>query len=77
MKGKEMGKKITVSIKPASGRSRKVELDATGSTLAEVMAAAGIADSSMKATVNGNAADLTDHVPDGAKVVFTEKAAGS
>lgn len=69
--------KITVSVKPASGKSRKVELEATGATLAEVLAEAGIADTSMKATINGNAANLTDHVPDGAKVVMTEKAAGS
>ncbi len=69
--------KIKVSIQPASGKSRTVEVEATGATLAEVMKAANISDTSMKATINGNAASPTDHVPDGAKVVFTEKAAGS
>lgn len=68
--------KITVTVKPASGRSTKVEVDATGATLAEVLTAAGIA-ATMKATVNGNAAGPNDHVPAGAKVVLTEKAAGS
>jgi hypothetical protein len=42
-----------------------------------VLKAAGIADTEMKATVNGAAAVLTDHVPAGAKVVLTEKVAGS
>ena len=69
--------KITVNIKPASGKSREIEVEATGATLTEVMAAAGINDLSMKATVNGNAANPSDYVPDGATVVLTEKAAGS
>jgi hypothetical protein len=69
--------KITVSIKPASGRSRNIEVEATGATLAEVLATAGIADSKMKATINGVAASPSDHVPADAKVVLTEKAAGS
>jgi hypothetical protein len=69
--------KITVSVKPTSGRARKVEVEVPDPTLAQVLQAAGIADGTMKATVNGNAAELTDLVPDGAKVVLTEKAAGS
>lgn len=72
-----MTNKITVSVKPVKGRAKDIEVEATGATLAEVLTAAGIADSTMKATINGNAASSSDHVPAGAKVVLTEKAAGS
>lgn len=69
--------KIKVTVTPAAGEQKTIEVDATGATLAEVLTAAGITDTKMKATINGNAASSGDHVPAGAEVKLTERAAGS
>lgn len=69
--------KITVTVTPASGEPKSVEVEATGATLGEVLKAAGLTDSRMKLTINGNAASSSDHVPDGAKVTLTERPSGS
>lgn len=69
--------KIKVIVTPAAGDSQTIEVEATGATLAEVLTAAGITDSQMKATINGKAASSGDHVPAGAEVKLTERAAGS
>lgn len=68
---------ITVTVIPASGEPQTIKVEASGATLAEVLKKAGIADQRLKATISGAAASLGDHVPDGATVTLTERAAGS
>ncbi len=68
---------IKVTIVTASGETREQEVIATGATVAEVRQAAGVADARMGVLVNGSAARDNDHVPDGATVKFSERAAGS
>ncbi len=67
--------KIKVTITPASGES--TELQATGNSVAEVLAAAGRKADGMNIFVNGNAANLDTHVKDGDEINLAERPRGS
>lgn len=72
-----MTKKITVTVVPASGKSREVEVEATATTVGEALKAAGVNANNAQISVNGNPATMDTALKQGAKVTLTEKARGS
>lgn len=67
--------KIKVTITPSSGDP--VELEATGNSVAEVLAAAGRSPDRMNIFVNGKPATLDTHVTGDDEIKLEERAAGS
>lgn len=62
--------KVAVEVVPLAGKStkKKVELEATGATVGEVLKKAGVDPTNMTVRVDGKDATLNDHVTSKAKI---------
>lgn len=69
--------KIKVTITPARGKAKTIEVEATHATLGAALQAAGLSLAGFNATVNGEPANASTAVGKGANIALTEKTAGS
>ncbi len=71
--------KVAVEVVPLAGKTteKNVELEATGATVGEVLKKADINPTNMTVRVDGKDASPGDHVPNGSKIMVTERPQGS
>jgi hypothetical protein len=69
--------KIKITITPARGKAKTIEVEATHATVGAALKAAGHSLKGFNATVNGEPATEKTAIGEGATIALTEKAAGS
>lgn len=71
--------RLTIKVVPTSGsrNEKEIEIPATGTSVKEALAAAGLSSEGFNVSVDNEPALLNTHVPAGATVTLTEKAKGS